>query len=110
MNFKTTPLFDKEAKKLSKKYNLIKSDLRDFLDNFDDNHTHSTKINTNLFKIRLANSNKNRGKSAGYRIYYYLKIEDTVFLLTIYDKSQKPSINEDILDIYIKEIEYKSQQ
>jgi len=62
VNFKTTPLFDKEAKKLSKKYNLIKSDLRDFLDNFDENHTYSTKINTNLFKIRLANSNKNKSQ------------------------------------------------
>lgn len=105
MNFRTTSLFDKEAKKLSKKFNFLKNDLEKFIVNFDINHTHSTNIHSNLFKIRLANSNKNRGKSAGYRIYYYLKIEDTVHLLTIYDKSQKPSINENILDVYIKEIE-----
>ncbi len=105
MNFRTTPLFDKEAKKLSKKFNLLKNDLEEFIENFDENHNHSININNNLFKVRLVNSNKNKGKSAGYRIYYYLKIKDTVHLLTIYDKSQKPSINENILDVYINEIE-----
>lgn len=62
------------------------------------------EIWNNFFKIRLANSNKNKGKSAGYRIYYYLKINDTVYLLTIYDKSEIESINESILDEFIDEI------
>lgn len=104
MNFKTVSRFDKEVKKLSKKYNLIKKDLEDFVLNFDDIHQDATNIKSNLYKVRLINSNKNKGKSSGYRIYYYLKLNDTVYLLTIYDKSQMESINENTLNQYINEI------
>lgn len=104
MNFKTISKFDKEVKKLAKKYNLIKNDLEAFTINFNDIHQEAISIKNNLFKIRLLNSNKNKGKSAGYRVYYYLKLNDTVYLLTIYDKSQIESINETALNRYIDEI------
>lgn len=104
MNFKTVDLFDKQFKKLSKKYNLIKGDLISFMDNFEDHHQHSVSIKTNLHKIRIANSNKNKGKRAGYRIYYYVKVEDTIYLLSIYDKSEIAMIDEKMLDQYIEQI------
>ena len=104
VNFETVTKFDKEVKKLSKKYNLIKQDLNDFVLNFDTVHKESITIKNNLYKVRLSNSNKNKGKSSGYRVYYYLKIDDTVYLLTIYDKSQIESINENTLNQYINEI------
>jgi len=104
MKFKTVPLFDKELKKLSKKYNSIKKDILSFTNNFNNIHATAINIKTNLYKIRVNNSNKNRGKRAGYRIYYYVKVEDTVYLLTIYDKSEKESINENILDKFISEL------
>jgi mRNA-degrading endonuclease RelE of RelBE toxin-antitoxin system len=100
MKFETVSLFEKQFKKLAKKYSLIKEDLSKFITDFDTLHSHSTTIKNNLFKIRLANSNKNKGKSSGYRIYYY----DTVYLLTIYDKSEIKLINESILDEFIDEI------
>ena len=65
MNFETVTRFDKEVKKLSKKYNLIKQDLNDFISNFDDVHHGATPINNNLFKVRLSNSNKNKVKVQG---------------------------------------------
>lgn len=104
MKFETISLFDKQVKKLSKKYNLIKEDLKVFVVDFDKNHQEATTIKNNLFKVRVANSNKNKGKRAGYRIYYYMKINEIVYLLTIYDKSQIESINENILNEYINEI------
>jgi len=107
VNFDTSSLFDKQSKQLSKKFNLLKSDLEDFINNFENYHATATNIKTNFFKVRLSNSNKNKGKSAGYRIYYYLKIDDTVYLLTIYDKSQIQSINENILNELIKEFDSK---
>ena len=105
MNFETVPLFDKQFKKLSKKYNLIKSDIEELIINFDELHQQSTPIKSDLYKIRLANSNKNKGKSAGYRIYYYIKIEETVYLLTIYDKSEIGKIDEKILIEMIENID-----
>ncbi len=107
MNFETVQRFDKEVKKLSKKYNLIKEDLSNFVLNFNTIHQEAASIKNNLYKVRLSNSNKNKGKRAGYRIYYYLKIDDTVYLLTIYDKSQIESINENILNQYIEELSKK---
>jgi mRNA-degrading endonuclease RelE of RelBE toxin-antitoxin system len=104
MKFETVSLFEKQFKKLAKKYSLIKEDISKFMTDFDNLHSQSTTIKNNLFKARLANSNKNKGKSSGYRIYYYLKINDTVYLLTIYDKSEIESINESILDEFINEI------
>lgn len=105
MNFETVDLFDKQFKKLSKKYNLIKDDLLNFIDNFEDYHKHSITIKNNLHKIRIANSNKNKGKSAGYRVYYYVKIGDSIHLLSIYDKSEIEMINEKTLNQYINDIE-----
>jgi len=104
VKFKTVSLFDKQFKKLSKKYNLIKDNIKDFITNFDNVHQEAISIKNNLFKIRISNSNKNKGKSAGYRLYYYLKIDDTVYLLTIYDKSQIENINENTLNKYINDI------
>ncbi len=104
MNFETTSLFDKQFKKLYKKYNLLKKDISYFVSDFDDLHKQSTKIQQNLFKIRLANSNKNKGKSAGYRIYYYIKLEENIYLLTIYDKSAISMIDEKILINLIREL------
>ncbi len=104
MNFKTTELFDKQAKKLGKKYRNIKSDLKTFLSNFETLHLQATSIKKNLFKVRIANTNKNKGKSAGYRVYYYIQLEETTYLLTIYDKSEVEMINEDLLIELIEEI------
>ena len=102
MNFKTTELFDKQAKKLGKKYRNLKNDLKLLLTDFDSLHEQSIHIQKNLYKIRLANSNKNKGKSAGYRIYYYIQLEETTYLLTIYDKSDVEMIDENLLNELIE--------
>ena len=97
MIFRTTALFDKQAKKLKKRYKHLKYDIESLIDNFESVHRQATNIQKNLFKIRLKNSDKNRGKSAGYRLYYYIQIEETVYLLTIYDKSDTEMIDEALL-------------
>jgi mRNA-degrading endonuclease RelE of RelBE toxin-antitoxin system len=97
MNFETIEHFDRQVKKLAKRYRNIKKDLQSFIKNFDSIHQQATSIQKNLYKIRLANSNKNRGKSSGYRIYYYVQLEETTYLVTIYDKSEITMIDEDML-------------
>ena len=104
MKFETLPLFDKQFKKLAKKYNHIKNDIQILVDDFDDIHRQATAIKSNIYKVRLSNSDKNRGKSAGYRVYYYLKIDDVVYLSTIYDKSEIQMIDESIVFDAINDI------
>ena len=55
----------------------------------------------NTFKIRIKNSDNNKGKSGGYRVITYFVSEDgEVYLLTIYSKSDRESI----LDLEIEEL------
>ncbi len=99
MNFKTSSLFNRQAKKLSKKYKNLKNDLLNFMETFDNIHNSSTTIKANLFKARVKNSDKSSGKRGGYRIYYYTIDKDGVtHLLVIYDKSEIEKIDETILN------------
>ena len=52
-------------------------------------------LGDNCFKIRLAIQSKGKGKSGGARIITNLIIEaGTVYLLSIYDKSEKESLSD----------------
>lgn len=42
--------------------------------------------NTAVYKVRVANSSTNVGKSGGFRLLYYVAIADEIYLLTIYSK------------------------
>jgi hypothetical protein len=57
------------------------------------------------YKIRLSITSKRRGKSGGARLITCLKIKDkNVFLLTIYDKSEKEDISDKELNQLLKYI------
>lgn len=65
-------------------------------------------LGAGLFKIRLANKDKVKGKSAGYRIITYLIDEEendtTIYLIKIYDKSEESSISKSTLIKIVKRI------
>jgi mRNA-degrading endonuclease RelE of RelBE toxin-antitoxin system len=91
MSFKVilTPIFQKEAKKLAKKYPSLKNDLLILGNKLSENPTTGTSLGNQLFKIRLAISSKGKGKSAGARVITYAKVvENKVYLVSIYDKSE----------------------
>jgi mRNA-degrading endonuclease RelE of RelBE toxin-antitoxin system len=95
---RTTPNFDKAFKKLFKKYSTLISDFKNILKELHLNPQFGTPIGKGCFKIRLAITSKNKGKSGGARIITYLKIQDqTITLVSIYDKSQQADIPSKIL-------------
>jgi hypothetical protein len=52
-------------------------------------------LGNNCFKIRISIASKGKGKSGGARIITHIVIkENLVFMLTIYDKSDKENISE----------------
>jgi len=60
-----------------------------------------TELGNNTFKIRIKNTDNNKGKSAGHRVITYCINENNeIFLVTIYSKSEK----ENILDLELKEL------
>jgi len=100
-------LYKKSLKKLSKKYKNIYKDVDNFLNNIKSKKDLGVELKPNLFKTRIANSNKNKGKSAGYRLISYLVIvKNQLQLLYIYDKSQIENLTENEIDkLIINQIE-----
>lgn len=93
------PLFDKQAKRLAKKYPSLKSDLTQLVELLTSEPEQGKALGNNFYKIRLAITSKGKGKSGGARVITYLKITDTtVFLTSIYDKSEKSTITDKELE------------
>lgn len=104
-NISSIPLFDKQAKRLAKKYPSFKKDLAQFLESLADNPEQGTALGNNFYKIRLSVTSKGKGKSGGARIVTYVKITaTTVFLTSIYDKSEKNTITDKELEQIFKAI------
>lgn len=108
MNYsiKTIPNFDKQLKKLVKKYPSFKGEFLLFIKSLYDNPLQGTSLGNQCYKIRLAIQSKGKGKSGGARIISHVVIkEDTVYLISIYDKSDIENIIDFELKKLIQEIE-----
>jgi len=105
MNYRifVTRNFEKEAKKLLKKYASLKSELTELNKQLLLNPLQGTPLGRNAYKIRVAVKSKGKGKSGGLRIITLVEVDiiikDTtnIFLLSIYDKSEVASISSDEL-------------
>ena len=92
-NIIVTRRFEKELKRLAKKYTSLKNEFTQLIANITENPITGTFMGNNCYKIRLAVGSKGKGKSGGARVITYLYIEtETVYLFTIYDKSEKSDL------------------
>lgn len=92
-NVKTIPKFDKELKRLAKKYSSLKNEYFDLVQKLKEYPEQGTAIGNNCYKIRLGIASKGKGKSGGARVIAYVQVTDTtVFLLTIYDEKEQENI------------------
>jgi len=91
----TLEVFDKQAKRLAKKYRRLGKDLRHLRVMLQKNPEAGIKLGQGCYKIRLANSSIPTGKSGGFRvIYYYLDDADNLYLMSIYTKTEQSNISE----------------
>lgn len=89
-NILTIPPFDKQLKRLAKKYPSLKNEFAELLERLEQDPEQGTNLGNNCYKIRLAIASKGKGKSGGARVITNFVItEETVFLISIYDKSEK---------------------
>lgn len=108
--------FKKEAKPLLKKYPSLRNELEALQAQLLENPRMGVKITENLYKIRLAVKSKGRGKSGGMRVLTYVwkilvelaendeKSETTIFLASIYDKSEEENVSDKDIVRLIDEI------
>jgi len=99
------PLFDKQTKRLAKKYPSLKNDLAELIEKLANDPEQGTALGNNFYKVRLAIASEGKGKSGGARVITYLKIiETTVYLASIYDKADKSTITEKELEFIFEAI------
>ena len=103
---KTIPKFEKELKHLSKKFPSLKNEFLALVNSLKTLPEQGKSLGNNCYKIRISIASKGKGKSGGARIISYIKISQTVvYLLTIFDKSEKENISDNELRELLKMIE-----
>lgn len=107
MNYEiiATPRFKRDIKKLAKKYISLKQEYALLIGELEKNPQQGTPLGNNCYKIRISIASKGKGKSGGARVITHAVIkEQTVFLLTIYDKSEKENISDKELDELLNQL------
>jgi mRNA-degrading endonuclease RelE of RelBE toxin-antitoxin system len=94
-NVKTLAVFERQAKRLIKKYASLKKELLELSQQLSKTPQLGTPLGLGCFKIRIAIASKGRGKSGGARIITHVLVADaTVYLLSIYDKSEQSALTD----------------
>jgi mRNA-degrading endonuclease RelE of RelBE toxin-antitoxin system len=102
-----TRYFVRVVKQLHKHYRHIESDLQPLLDELSEGKTPGDQIqgvSYTAYKVRLSNSDTQKGKSGGYRVIYYVKTSHSIYMLTIYSKLTMVDIEADEIRRLIEEI------
>ena len=77
--------------------------MQELIAELEENPTLGTPLGDNAFKIRLAISSKNKGKSGGARVITcYITEDNELYLLSIYDKSEQADISDKAIKQLIK--------
>ena len=102
---KTIPKFESELKRLAKKFPSLKFEFIALVQSLKITPTQGSPLGQNCFKIRMSIASKGKGKSGGGGVItYYAVSEATIFLLAIFDKSERESMPDKELKELLKEI------
>ncbi|HSZ24330.1 MAG TPA: type II toxin-antitoxin system RelE/ParE family toxin [Cytophagaceae bacterium] len=94
-NIEVTALFEKQLKRLTKKFPSLKKEFGYLIVSLKEKPNQGTSIGNHCYKIRLAISSKGKGKSGGARVITYIQVvQEKIYLLTIYDKSEQSDMND----------------
>jgi mRNA-degrading endonuclease RelE of RelBE toxin-antitoxin system len=105
-NIISTRKFEKELKRLIKKFPSLKAEFIQLVKNIELNPNLGIALGNNCYKIRLAITSKGKGKSGGARVITHLYVSsETIYLLTVYDKSEKSNLTNTELNELIKSLD-----
>lgn len=105
------PTFTKNLRNLAKKYRSIRDDIQPVIEQLERGELPGDQISGigyDVFKLRVKNSDIQKGKSGGYRMIYYVKTAKGIILLTVYIKSEKADIPADEIMGIIVEYEKRA--
>lgn len=100
-----TDHFERELKRLFKKHRSIKSDIEALIASLEQEPFQGDNLGQHCYKIRMAISSKGKGKSGGSRVITHVYVaRNIVYLLSIYDKSERADISDKELMLLLKGI------
>lgn len=91
-----TSEFKRSLRRLAKRYRSIRKDVEPVVDRLASGETPGDRVQGTghtVYKVRIPNSDAQRGKSGGYRVLYYVETTERVILVTIYSKSDQGDIS-----------------
>ena len=98
LNIKTLSYFEKDVKRLFKKYKQLPADLKVLKQELLENPKSGIELGHRCYKIRLANSSIPTRKSGGFRIiYYHIDTNETLYLMSMYSKNELENIDDKII-------------
>ena len=101
-----TDEFKRRLRTLSKKYRQIRSNIQPVIAQLQAGEFVGNKISGTgytVFKVRVRNSDIQKGKSGGYRLIYQLESSTIVVLLLIYSKSDVDDVTAEEIKSIIEE-------
>jgi mRNA-degrading endonuclease RelE of RelBE toxin-antitoxin system len=105
-NIEVTEYFARQLKRLIKKYPSLENEMQHLIESLEVNPQIGTPIGKECYKIRLAIASKGKGKSGGVRVITHVYIlRKTVYLLSVYDKSEQANIPSSIIDMLIQQLQ-----
>ena len=113
VEIRLTPEFQRKLRTLAKKYRQIQADLHPILEQLQLGVFLGDQIpgiGSIVMKVRLKNSNIQKGKSGGYRLIYWISSPELIVLLDIYSKSDQQDIEVGEIRQIIKEFSTQSEE
>lgn len=103
-----TPEFKRNLRALAKKYRHIRSDVQPVIAKLESGEVVGVQVPGTpytIFKVRVRNSDIQKGKRSGYRMIYHLKTPTNVILVTLYSKLDQADISQKEIRRILKEVD-----
>ena len=101
-----TPKTERNLKVLTKKYRNTRNDIQPVIDQLESGKFVGDQIpgtDYTVFKVRVRNTDIQKGKNSGYRIIYNLKTNKYIIIVTIYSKLDQNDISAKEINKIIRE-------
>ena len=113
VEIRITPEFQRKLKNLAKKYRQIPTDIQPVLEQLQVGEFLGDRIpdiGFRVMKVRIRNSDTQKGNSGGYRLIYWISSTTLIVLLDIYSKSDREDIEIDEIRQIIKGFSTTSEE
>ena len=113
VNVESSTNFERQFKILYKRYRQIRADVQPIIMQLQSGEILGDRLSgltIIAFKVRVKNSDIQKGKSAGYRVIYQVESPSRIILLTIYAKSNRSDISSNEIEEIVEEFKIQSEE